>query len=66
MFNLDDEAIKNLEKGIIKGTPLRLDEDVKMSDIENVWGKPNEHRDLKRVSNLSIYHKKSNFLYLRR
>lgn len=43
IFNLDDETIKNLEKGIIKGTPLRLDND--MSDVERIWGKPNEHFD---------------------
>jgi hypothetical protein len=43
VFNLDAETIKNLEKGIIKGTPLRLDKD--MSDVERIWGKPNEHFD---------------------
>ena len=45
VFNLDAETIKNLEKGIIKGTPLRLDNDTKMSDVGRVWGKPNEHFD---------------------
>jgi hypothetical protein len=45
VFNLDAETIKNLEKGIIKGTPLRLDNDTKMSDVERIWGKPNEHFD---------------------
>jgi hypothetical protein len=45
VFNLDAETIKNLEKGIIKGTPLRLDNDSKMSDVERIWGKPNEHFD---------------------
>ncbi|RAS83135.1 hypothetical protein [Priestia endophytica] len=45
VFNLDAETIKNLEKGIIKGTPLRLDNDSKMSDVERIWGKPNKHFD---------------------
>ncbi|MFS0907436.1 hypothetical protein AB3N02_31175 [Priestia aryabhattai] len=45
VFNLDAQTIKNLEKGIIKGTPLRLDNDSKMSDVERIWGKPNEHFD---------------------
>jgi hypothetical protein len=45
VFNLDGETIKNLKKGVLKGTPLRLDKKIKMSDIEKAWGKPTEHFD---------------------
>ncbi|WP_075981295.1 hypothetical protein [Bacillus massilinigeriensis] len=46
VFNLDPESINDLDKGVLRGTPLKLDRDLKMSDIEKVWGKPNKHRDL--------------------
>ena len=46
VFNLDADSIKDLENGALRGTPLKLDKSLKVSDIEEVWGKPNEHLDL--------------------
>lgn len=45
-FHLDAESIKDLDSGVLRGTPLKLDKDLKLSEIEKVWGKPTEHLDL--------------------
>jgi outer membrane protein assembly factor BamE (lipoprotein component of BamABCDE complex) len=62
VFNLDAETIKDLEKGIIKGTPLRLDNDTKMSDVERIWGKPNEHFDNEDIQTYRYTIKNQNFI----
>ena len=62
VFNLDAETIKDLEKGIIKGTPLRLDDDTKMSDVERIWGKPNEHFDNEDIQTYRYTIKNQNFI----
>jgi len=62
VFNLDAETIKNLEKGIIKGTPLRLDNDIKMSDVERIWGKPNEHFDHEDIQTYGYTIENQNFI----
>ncbi|OIK09585.1 hypothetical protein [Bacillus sp. MUM 13] len=46
VFNLDRDSIKDLQNGALRGTPLKLDKTLKLSDIEKDWGKPDEHRDL--------------------
>jgi hypothetical protein len=45
VINLNEETIKELEKGILLGTPIRFDQEITMKDIEEVWGKPDEHFD---------------------
>jgi hypothetical protein len=62
VFNLDAETIKDLEKGIIKGTPLRLDNDTKISDVERIWGKPNEHFDNEDIQTYRYTIKNQNFI----
>ncbi|RDZ10021.1 hypothetical protein C3744_24025 [Priestia megaterium] len=62
VFNLDAETIKDLEKGIIKGTPLRLDNDTKMSDVERIWGKPNEHFDNEDIQTYRYTIENQNFI----
>ena len=62
VFNLDAETIKSLEKGIIKGTPLRLDNDIKMSDVERIWGKPNEHFDHEDIQTYGYTIENQNFI----
>lgn len=42
---LNKETIQDLEKGIIRGTPLRLDRRITLKDVEQVWGKPVETYD---------------------
>ncbi|MDI3091025.1 hypothetical protein QJ133_07740 [Priestia megaterium] len=51
-----------MEKGIIKGTPLRLDNDTKMSDVERIWGKPNEHFDNEDIQTYRYTIKNQNFI----
>lgn len=62
VFNLDAETIKDLEKGIIKRTPLRLDNDTKISDVERIWGKPNEHFDNEDIQTYRYTIKNQNFI----
>ncbi|MCM3544258.1 hypothetical protein [Priestia megaterium] len=62
VFNLDAETIKDLEKGLIKGTPLRLDNDTKMSDVERIWGKPNQHFDNEDIQTYRYTIKNQNFI----
>ncbi|MCM3186040.1 hypothetical protein [Priestia megaterium] len=62
VFNLDAETIKDLEKGIIKGTPLRLDNDTKMNDVERIWGKPNEHFDNEDIQTYRYTIENQNFI----
>ncbi|MDH2364060.1 hypothetical protein [Priestia megaterium] len=62
VFNLDAETIKDLEKGIIKGTPLRLDNDTKMSDVERTWGRPNKHFDHEDIQTYRYTIKNQNFI----
>jgi outer membrane protein assembly factor BamE (lipoprotein component of BamABCDE complex) len=62
VFNLDAETIKDLEKGIIKGTPLRLDNDTKMSDVERIWGQPNEHFDNEDIQTYRYTIENQNFI----
>lgn len=45
VFNLDKDTIKELNNGVIKGTPLQLDKELRMNDIIEVWGEPQEHHD---------------------
>lgn len=42
---LNKETIQDLERGAIKGTPLRLDLPITLNDVEQVWGKPIETYD---------------------
>jgi hypothetical protein len=42
---LTKETIKGLEEGILIGTPLRLDKEIRFSDVEKVWGKYKEMYD---------------------
>jgi hypothetical protein len=42
---LTKETIKGLEEGILIGTPLRLDKEIRLSDVEKVWGKYKEMYD---------------------
>lgn len=42
---LTKETIKGFEKGILIGTPLRLDKEIRLSDVEKVWGKYKEMYD---------------------
>lgn len=42
---LNKETIQDLENGIIRGTPLRLDRPITLKDVEQVWGKPIETYD---------------------
>ena len=42
---LDKETIKGFEKGILVGTPLRLDKKIHLADVEKVWGKYEEMHD---------------------
>ncbi|MGE1115525.1 hypothetical protein ACQJ0K_27745 [Priestia megaterium] len=62
VFNLDAETIKDLEKGIIKGTPLRLDNNTKMNDVERIWGKPNEHFDNEDIQTYRYTIENQNFI----
>jgi hypothetical protein len=62
VFNLDAETIKDLEKGIVKGTPLRLDNDTKMSDVERIWGQPNEHFDNEDIQTYRYTIENQNFI----
>lgn len=42
---LNNETIQGMEKGILVGTPLRLDKKIRLADIEKVWGKYEEMHD---------------------
>ncbi|MBV7504113.1 hypothetical protein KW850_02395 [Bacillus sp. sid0103] len=42
---LNKETIIGLEKGILVGTPLRLDKKIRLADVEKVWGKYEEMHD---------------------
>ena len=53
VFNLDEESIKELENGSLKGTPLKVAKDVVMSDIEEAWGTPHEHHDYEDIQTYS-------------
>ncbi|MEH7307588.1 hypothetical protein [Neobacillus drentensis] len=46
---LNKETIIGLEKGILVGTPFRLDKKIRLADVEKVWGKYEEmfdHEDI--------------------
>lgn len=42
---LNKETIKGFEKGILVGTPLRLDKAIRLSVVEKFWGKYQEMYD---------------------
>lgn len=49
VFVLNGESKVDLEKGIITGTPLRLDNVIGMEDVKKVWGEPEkiyDHEDI--------------------
>ncbi|MEH7076633.1 hypothetical protein [Neobacillus drentensis] len=55
---LNKETVKGLEKGILKGTPLRLDQKIHLADVEKVWGKYEEMQDHEDIHTY-IYTKKN-------
>lgn len=62
-YNLDKDSIKDLQNGVLRGTPLKLDKTLKLRDIEKEWGKPDKHRDLEETQQYQYTIKKQNFYF---